>query len=91
MKIDVQGLESKVILGAREVLARFRPIIVCEFEERWLRGSGTSSVELKRLLLELGYSPNFIRSDGLVPVATDQIHSFANLVLVPNAGPRQSA
>ncbi len=47
IKIDVQGLESAVLRGAREVMLRFRPIIICEFEERWLRDSGTSSVELK--------------------------------------------
>jgi FkbM family methyltransferase len=83
MKIDVQGLEGKVLHGAREVLARYRPRIVCEFEERWLRGTGTSSVELKRMLGEMGYVTNRVTDDGLVPVAAGQVHGFENLVLVP--------
>lgn len=85
IKIDVQGLESAVLRGARKVMIRFRPIIICEFEERWLRDSGTSSVELKRMLRELSYSANRITSYGLSQVATDEVHSFENLVLVPAA------
>jgi FkbM family methyltransferase len=85
MKIDVQGLEGKVLQGAREVLKRFRPRIVCEFEERWLRGTGTSSVELKQMLGEMGYVTNRVTPAGLVPVAAGQVHGFENLVLVPAA------
>lgn len=88
MKIDVQGLEAKVLQGARQVLERFRPVIVCEFEERWLRGTGTSSVELKRMLSEMGYTTNRVSSAGLVPVAADQAHGFENLILVPAAARR---
>jgi FkbM family methyltransferase len=85
IKIDVQGLESAVLRGARQIMLRFRPIIICEFEERWLRDSGTSSVELKRMLSELSYSANRITSSGLSQVATDEVHNFENLVLVPSA------
>jgi FkbM family methyltransferase len=85
MKIDVQGFEAKVIQGGRETLSRFRPTIVCEFEERWLHASGTSSVDLKRVLFELGYEAKQITASGLAPVRGDEIHSFDNLVLVPKA------
>lgn len=44
MKIDVQGLEEKVLAGAQEVLTRYWPTIVCEFEERFLRSIGTPSI-----------------------------------------------
>lgn len=85
IKIDVQGLEAKVLQGARRTLARFKPTILCEFEERWLRGVGTSSVALKRMLADMGYSVNRITPNALVPVAKDQMHGFENLVLVPMA------
>ena len=87
MKIDVQGLEGKVLKGAHEVLTRFRPVIVCEFEERFLRGMGTSSVELKGKLVDMGYSIHRIGPSGLLPVRTDQVHEFENLILVPTALP----
>ena len=75
IKIDVQGLESAVLRGARQVMLRFRPVIICEFEERWLRDSGTSSVELKRMLRELSYSANRITSSGLSPVAAEEVQT----------------
>jgi FkbM family methyltransferase len=87
MKIDVQGFEGKVIRGATEVLERDRPTIVCEFEERWLNGAGTSSVQLKHDLHALGYRPHRITPEGgLAAVSLDEVHSFANLVLLPTTG-----
>jgi hypothetical protein len=83
MKIDVQGFETKVIEGARQVLARFRPTVLCEFEERWLRLAGSSSVDLKRLFTSLGYGIFRISDRGLVTVPLEEEHSFDNLVLVP--------
>ena len=86
IKIDVQGFEAKVIEGARDVLERFRPTVLCEFEERWLRLAGTSSVDLKKLFIDAGYSVNRIDGLELRPVALEDIHYFDNLVLVPKEG-----
>jgi FkbM family methyltransferase len=85
IKIDVQGLEGKVIQGAMHVLARFRPVIVCEFEERFLQSMGTSSVELKRNFSDLGYAANRITASGLVPAKLEEAHDFENLALLPDA------
>jgi FkbM family methyltransferase len=86
IKIDVRGRESKVIQGAMHVVARFQPVIVCEFEERFLRSMGTSSVELKRNFSDLGYAADRITASGLVPVKLEEVHGFENLaLLLPNA------
>jgi FkbM family methyltransferase len=85
IKIDVQGFEAKVVTGARSVLKRFRPVVLCEFEERWLRLAGSSSVELKELFRGLGYSVNRIVAGRLAPVAMDDVHDFENLVLTPGS------
>ena len=90
IKIDVQGLEGKVIQGAMNVIRRFRPVIVCEFEERFLRSMGTSSVELKRNFSDLGYVANRIAASELVPVKLEEVHGFENLVLLPNASTSMS-
>jgi FkbM family methyltransferase len=83
IKIDVQGFEPQVIKGAKRTLDRYRPMIVCEFEERWLRVAGSSTTELKRMLNELRYQPHRITLAGLQPVDEHELHSFENLVLVP--------
>ena len=68
-----------------DLLARFRPTIMCEFEERWLRLAGSSSVELKRKFRDMGYIVNRIARGGLEPVAANEVHFFENLVLTPEA------
>ncbi|WP_431235204.1 FkbM family methyltransferase [Mycolicibacterium psychrotolerans] len=42
LKIDVEGHESKVLQGASETIKRFRPVILCESENRHLRSQGDS-------------------------------------------------
>jgi FkbM family methyltransferase len=83
LKVDVQGAEERVFRGARQVLLVHRPVVVCEFEERWLHGMGSSTVRLKALLADAGYRAHRIEGRELVPVSPDEVHSFANLALLP--------
>lgn len=85
IKIDVQGYETRAIRGASKLLARYRPLVICEFEERWLRMAGSSCEELKHLFNSLGYTANKLVAGKLVPVAASEAHGFENLILVPRA------
>lgn len=49
MKIDVEGMESAVVRGARRALARFKPVLYVENDRV------DASPELLALLMELGY------------------------------------
>lgn len=56
LKLDVEGFESHVLDGANESLARHRiRRILCEFNQTWLRRAGSSSADLHRRLLGLGF------------------------------------
>lgn len=55
VKIDVEGYEFEVLEGCRDLLARHRPWIYCEFNDVVLRDRGRSSQELLDLLADLGY------------------------------------
>ncbi|MDQ2912364.1 MAG: FkbM family methyltransferase [Chloroflexota bacterium] len=58
IKIDVEGFEPEVLRGATETLRRYRPLILCEFNDVLLRDAGTSSVQLLELFATLGYRPS---------------------------------
>jgi FkbM family methyltransferase len=55
MKIDVDGYEYKVLTGARDTLARFRPVLMLEIGKYTLQSAGDSLEELIDFLHALGY------------------------------------
>lgn len=55
VKIDVEGYEFEVLEGCRQLLARHRPWVYCEFNDLLLRDRGRSARELLDLLADLGY------------------------------------
>jgi len=55
MKIDAEGMEVKILRGARETLRRCRPTLVIEVNEGALLRQGTSSSELRELIQSLNY------------------------------------
>lgn len=46
IKIDVQGWEKKVLLGCSNLLKKYKPVLIVEFEEPHLEKTNTSSREL---------------------------------------------
>jgi len=56
IKIDVEGLEKEVLIGARATLLQSRPYILIEFNPLRLAAADTSGEELIAQLSELGYS-----------------------------------
>lgn len=61
IKIDVQGYEKKVLLGAKETIEKNRPIIYIEIEEDQLEIYGDTQNDIFDLLSEYNYS--FTRFD----------------------------
>jgi FkbM family methyltransferase len=55
VKIDVEGLELRVLRGARATLLRHRPTVVFEVNDGALARAGTSGAEVCRFLQDLGY------------------------------------
>jgi FkbM family methyltransferase len=73
VKIDVQGAEYNVILGASELIRRCRPTIVSEFSPDVMPGiSGVDGREYLRALVGFGYKMSVIEGGGtLRPCGTD--------------------
>lgn len=66
LKIDVEGAEAEVIAGAAETLARCRPVLTVEIEERHRPGS-TRAVPAQ--LARLGYRGFFALAGAWHPIA----------------------
>ncbi len=55
IKIDVEGFELRVILGALATIKRYKPLLFCEAVDEFLRIQGSSTQELVALLEKLNY------------------------------------
>lgn len=56
MKIDIEGLEVRALLGAANTIRRCRPVMWIEVNAGALLRSDTTSLELKETILSLGYA-----------------------------------
>lgn len=56
IKIDVEGFEHNVIIGALKTLEKFKPKLFIELDDENLKDQGTSAKELIELITSLGYS-----------------------------------
>jgi len=65
VKIDVEGAEVKVLVGAKQTLQRHRPDLIVEINPVTLkRFSGTDPAELYRCIREYGYDMSVIARDS---------------------------
>jgi|HubBroStandDraft_1064217.scaffolds.fasta_scaffold95734_2 FkbM family methyltransferase len=80
VKIDVEGLETQVLLGMKEFIARHRPVIFCEiFGGKQSNPDPQATVEL---CMAFGYDPFVLRAGQLV-AAREHSDEFYNYFLLP--------
>lgn len=66
IKIDVEGYEEEVIAGAKNLIGRWKPLLLIEIEERHNPG-GLDRIEAS--LRELKYSGYFFNAGKMLPLA----------------------
>lgn len=69
MKVDAEGFEERVFLGASRVLRRDAPTLMFELHTRMLRRAGTTPERVVDLVHELGYRCFVARRERLVPLS----------------------
>jgi FkbM family methyltransferase len=83
MKIDVEGWETRVLLGASETLSRMdAPVLQVEFTEEASRAAGSSCAELYHLLEDRGYQMFVydVKSRKLVRDPLRESYPYLNLI-----------
>lgn len=65
IKIDVEGHEAAVLEGARALIARDRPVLLIEMEQRH---TGEPIEHSLKRVTDLGYSAGFLREGKEVPI-----------------------
>ena len=68
MKIDVEGVEERVLRGGQRTLNELRPVILIELHRRQLLREGSSPERLKEIFEAAGYSLRAVERDRLVPL-----------------------
>lgn len=68
LKCDVEGAELRVLKGAEETLARFRPAVVIELLRKWSAAFGYHPNDVLDIFASLGYRCYGISQTRLTPI-----------------------
>jgi FkbM family methyltransferase len=79
IKIDVEGAEHMVLMGATQIISQFRPIILAELSDLLLRQHGSSA----KLLIEFLRDHRYDVVDPLYPRLPVGSRRFGDVLCVP--------
>jgi FkbM family methyltransferase len=79
MKVDVEGAEAQVFAGASEMLARFRPTVLCEVSNQLLRAHGVEGRDIVQIFERLDYKV----VDPHDPRAQPGMADFGDIFCIP--------
>jgi FkbM family methyltransferase len=84
IKMDVEGVEARVLRGGMETLRRFRPKLLLEVNPFALSRQGETAVQLAALLTQMNYKIHRIHRGSLVPMeGLDDMQPALNIFCLP--------
>lgn len=82
IKIDVEGWEKFVLLGAQTFLQQFSPALLIEFTGRNTKAAGYEASEIYDLLAAWGYEWFAFKNNRLIPSQRKLSYSDENLIAI---------
>ena len=87
IKLDIEGAELPALLGARQLLARFRPWLVVEIGKETCAAAGYEPRDIFEFLASLDYSSHLIGRKGkLSPADSEALGKWQNVLFIPRGG-----
>ena len=85
IKIDTEGFEMNVIIGAKDLLKRFRPILFIELDEKNLIDQNSSPKELIKHLINLNYNIVNANNNDTISLNSDLSNCHFDIICKPIA------
>jgi FkbM family methyltransferase len=83
LKIDTEGNEWKVLLGAQNSIKQYRPYVIFEYDRRTWHNAGAEFGSAQQFFADLGYSLYVIQDEGWLTRIQHGLPESANLLAVP--------
>jgi FkbM family methyltransferase len=91
IKMDIEGGERDALLGGRNLLGTFRPIIICELSTLRTMRWNYQPIEIVHLLQGMRYQCYLIQSDNRIVTHAPQENYEDNILAVPDEKTSQFA
>ena len=90
IKIDIEGAELDALKGGEKTLAKFRPLILMEINQKTIKAAGLTSKYLLDYMSNMGYHYELIYRDSLytkggqtLNISEDELSEIDDLIFYP--------
>lgn len=91
IKIDIEGAELPCLMGAEQILRRFKPVLIVEIQDTTATTAGYRAKDILAFLSGLDYTFETIHHGGrLTALNVDNIEEFQNVLCTPTEDAREA-